>query len=107
MPSSDDVHVMSRFLHRSAERWKHLDRWSQSDELFTILSVTGLCLLIVEEMITSSSSRVEYQELVSPLNVWKEALSQVASNVEDALKEHVDNTLQQVENCLIILKAHQ
>ncbi len=101
------VHVMSQFLHRSGDRWKHLDRLSQIDELFTILSVTGLCLLIIEEMVTSSASRAEFQELISPLNVWKEALSQVESDLKDALKDHVDNTLQQVGNCLIILKAHR
>eukprot|EP00984_Skeletonema_dohrnii_P006791 scaffold2425_cov76-Skeletonema_dohrnii-CCMP3373.AAC.7 len=101
------VYVMSRFLHRAGERWKHLDRRSQTDEGFTILSITGLCLLIIEEMVTSSASRAGYQELTSPLIVWKEALAVAEDEVEDALKEHVDTTLQQVVNCLIILKTYQ
>eukprot|EP00577_Skeletonema_sp_RCC1716_P005585 CAMPEP_0113399162 /NCGR_PEP_ID=MMETSP0013_2-20120614/15379_1 /TAXON_ID=2843 ORGANISM="Skeletonema costatum, Strain 1716" /NCGR_SAMPLE_ID=MMETSP0013_2 /ASSEMBLY_ACC=CAM_ASM_000158 /LENGTH=781 /DNA_ID=CAMNT_0000284019 /DNA_START=6 /DNA_END=2351 /DNA_ORIENTATION=- /assembly_acc=CAM_ASM_000158 len=101
------VYVMSRFLHRAGERWKHLDRRSQTDEAFTILSITGLCLLIIEEMVTSSASRVGYQELTSPLIVWREALLEEEDEVEDALKEHVDTTLQQVGNCLIILKTYQ
>ncbi len=58
-------------------------------------------------MITSSASRVGYQELTSPLIVWKEALLEEEDEVEDALKEHVDTTLQQVGNCLIILKTYQ
>jgi len=102
------VHVMCRFLLRAGERWKRLDRSSQIDEAFAILSITGLCLLIVEELVTSSASRAEYQELTSPLKVWKEALlSDVKSEAEDVLKEHVEQTLQQVGNCLIILKTYQ
>jgi hypothetical protein len=101
------VYVMSRFLHRAGGRWNHLDRRSQTDEVFTILSITGLCLLIIEEMVTSSASRAGYQELKSPLIAWKEALLDVEDEVEDALKEYVDTTLQQVGNCLIILKTYQ
>eukprot|EP00986_Skeletonema_menzelii_P012186 scaffold6609_cov141-Skeletonema_menzelii.AAC.8 len=98
------AYVMSQFLHRIGVRWNHLDRWSQIDESFTILSIAGLSLLIIEELVTSSAPREEYQELVPPLNLWKEALSK---DVEDALEEHVDKTLQQVGNCLIILKTYQ
>ena len=102
------VHVMSRFLCRVGERWKRLDkRLSQIDEAFAILSIVGLCLLIIEELVTSSIARAEYQELRSPLKVWREILLEVESEAEDALKEHVEQTLQQVDNCLILLRTYQ
>lgn len=98
------VHVMSQFLLRAGERWKRLERLSQIDEAFAILSITELCLLIVDGLVTSLASKSGYQQLVSPLKVWKEAL---LLEVEDALKEQVEMTCQHVDNCLTILQTHQ
>jgi hypothetical protein len=95
---------MSQFLLRAGERWNRLERLSQIDEAFAILSITELCLLIVDGLVTSLASKSGYQQLVSPLKLWKEAL---LLEVEDALKEQVEMTCQHVDNCLTILQTHQ
>ena len=81
------VYVMSRFLHRIGERWRRgLDRRNHIDEMVTILSITDLCLLIIEELVTSSLSseaRAQCKDLTTPLHAWKEALLVADGLLED------------------------
>ena len=100
--------VISQFIHRALKHWKRLDRSFRIDEVFATLPIIGLCVLIVEELVTSSATIGDYEQLRSSMNGWKNELSnEIESEVAGLLKEDIAQTLQQVSNCLIILETYQ
>jgi hypothetical protein len=102
------MNVISRFIHRALKHWKRLDRSFQIDEMFAALPIIGLCVLIVEELVTSSETIGDYEQLSSSLNGWKDVLSnEIESEAAGLLREQIVQTLQQVRNCLIILETYQ
>lgn len=101
------LRVICQFIHRAMERWKRLDRSTRVDEVFAILSIVRLCLLIVEESVGSLESIADCQQLKPPLNGWKVILSSELEEAEDSMKKHIAETIQQIDDCLIILETYQ